>query len=141
MPGSASLSANTRTDVGPADYLLFADRRPAGVAEAKPDSWGARLTTVELQSEGYANAKLKWLSRAEPLPFLYESTGQVTRFTSGRDPNPRSRGIFTFHRPERKILVSRLRKLWRARRPLNRSRLKTTAGGWDPLLEYRYCVY
>ena len=53
-----------------------------------------------MQSEGYANAKLKWFSRAEPLPFLYESTGQVTRFTNGRDPNPRSREIFTFHRPE-----------------------------------------
>ena len=75
-----------QTDVGPADYVLFADRRPVGVVEAKPDSWGARLTTVELQSEGYANAKLKWFSSAEPLPFLYESTGQVTRFTNGREP-------------------------------------------------------
>ena len=35
-----------------------------------------------------------------PLPFLYESTGQVTRFTNGRDPNPRSREVFSFHRPE-----------------------------------------
>ena len=89
-----------QTDIGPADYVLFADRQPVGVVEAKPDSWGARLTTVELQSEGYANAKLKWFSSAEPLPFLYESTGQVTRFTNGRDPNPRSREVFTFHRPE-----------------------------------------
>ena len=89
-----------QTDIGPADYVLFADRRPVGVVEAKPDSWGARLTTVELQSEGYANAKLKWVSSDEPLPFLYESTGQVTRFTNGRDPNPRSREVFTFHRPE-----------------------------------------
>ena len=89
-----------RTDIGPADYVLFADRRPVGVVEAKSDSWGARLTTVELQSEGYANAKLKWVSSDEPLPFLYESTGQVTRFTNGRDPNPRSREVFTFHRPE-----------------------------------------
>ena len=89
-----------QTDIGPADYVLFADRRPVGVVEAKPDSWGARLTTVELQSEGYANANLKWVSSAEPLPFVYESTGQVTRFTNGRDPNPRSREVFTFHRPE-----------------------------------------
>ena len=89
-----------QTDIGPADYVLFADRRPVGVVEAKPDSWGARLTTVELQSEGYANASLKWVSSTEPLPFLYESTGQATRFTNGRDPNPRSREVFTFHRPE-----------------------------------------
>ena len=89
-----------QTDVGPADYVLFADKQAIGVVEAKPDSWGARLTTVEEQSEGYANAKLKWLSNTEALPFLYESTGQVTRFTNGRDPNPRSREVFTFHRPE-----------------------------------------
>ena len=89
-----------QTDVGPADYVLFVDRQALGVVEAKPDSWGTRLTTVEEQSEGYANAKLKWISNATPLPFLYEGTGQITRFTNGRDPNPRSREIFTFHRPE-----------------------------------------
>ena len=89
-----------QTDVGPADYMLFADRQPVGVVEAKPDSWGARLTTVEEQSAGYANAQLKWVSNTEPLPFLYESTGQVTRFTNARDPHPRSREIFAFHRPE-----------------------------------------
>ncbi len=89
-----------QTDAGPADYVLFADRRAVGVIEAKPDSWGAKLTTVEEQSEGYATAKLKWVSNAKPLPFLYESTGQITRFTDGRDPKPRSREIFSFHRPE-----------------------------------------
>ena len=89
-----------QTDVGPADYVLFADRRPVGVAEAKPDSWGEKLTTVEEQSEGYAHARLKWVSNNEPLPFLYESTGQITRFTNGGDPNPRSREVFAFHRPE-----------------------------------------
>ncbi|MCZ0814336.1 DEAD/DEAH box helicase family protein [Roseovarius sp. EGI FJ00037] len=89
-----------QTDVGPADYVLFVDRQAVGVIEAKPDSWGVKLTSVEEQSEGYANAKLKWVSNAEPLPFLYESTGQITRFTNGRDPAPRSREVFTFHRPE-----------------------------------------
>ena len=89
-----------QTDIGPADYVLFVDRRAVGVIEAKPDSWGARLTTVEEQSEGYANARLKWISNAEPLPFLYESTAQITRFTNGHDPHPRSREVFTFHRPE-----------------------------------------
>ena len=88
------------TDVGPADYVLFVDRKAVAVVEAKPDSWGAKLTTAEEQSEGYASAKLKWVSDAEPLSFLYECTGQVTRFTNGRDPNPRSREVFTFHQPE-----------------------------------------
>ncbi len=79
------------TDIGPADYVLFAGRRAVGVIEAKPDSWGVRLTTVEEQSSGYARARLKWVSDTAPLPFLYESTGEITRFTNGLDPEPRSR--------------------------------------------------
>ena len=88
------------TDVGPADYALFVDRNPVGVIEAKPESWGHRITTVEEQSDRYAAAKLKWVSNNNRLPFVYESTGVVTRFTDGRDPKPRSREVFGFSRPE-----------------------------------------
>jgi type I restriction enzyme, R subunit len=70
------------------------------VIEAKPKDWGQKITTVEEQSAGYAAAKLKWVNNMEPLPFVYESTGVITRFTDGRDPKPRSREVFTFHRPE-----------------------------------------
>lgn len=38
--------------------------------------------------------------RHNPLPFCYESTGVETRFTNGLDPEPRSRNVFAFHRPE-----------------------------------------
>jgi type I restriction enzyme R subunit len=88
------------TDVGPADYVLFLDKNAVGVIEAKPEDWGHKITTVEDQSAGYAAAKLKWVNNKEPLPFIYESTGVITRFTDGRDPKPRSREVFTFHRPE-----------------------------------------
>jgi type I restriction enzyme, R subunit len=88
------------TDVGPADYVLFVDRQAVGVIEAKPIDLGYKITTVEEQSAGYATAKLKWINNNEPLPFVYESTGVVTRFTENRDPHPRSREVFTFHRPE-----------------------------------------
>jgi type I restriction enzyme R subunit len=88
------------TTIGPADYAPFAERKALGVVEANPDSWGARITTVETQSAGYAEAQLKWVKSAERLPFVYEATGVITRFTDGRDPKPRSREVFTFHRPE-----------------------------------------
>jgi type I restriction enzyme, R subunit len=88
------------TDIGPADYVLFVDGQAVGVVEAKPDAWGERLTLVEGQSGGYAAAKLKWVRDVEPLPFIYEATSVVTRFTDRRDPSPRSREVFTFHRPE-----------------------------------------
>src|SRR3989442_174016 len=57
------------TDVGPADYVLFLDKRAVGVIEAKPEDWGHKITTVEDQSAGYATAKLKWVNNKEPLPF------------------------------------------------------------------------
>ena len=30
---------------------------------------------------------------------MYESTGTVTRFTDYRDPKPRGRNVFSFHKP------------------------------------------
>ncbi len=101
-----NLSASTgiavreyQTDIGPADYVLFVDKKPVGIIEAKRIEEGVRLSTAEEQSSGYANAKLRLLNN-DPLPFVYESTGEVTRFTDCRDPKPRSRPVFTFHRPE-----------------------------------------
>jgi len=88
-----------QTDVGPANYVLFVDKKPVGLIEAKREEEGVRLTAVEDQSTEYANAKLKYLNN-EPLRFVFESTGEVTRFTDYRDPKPRSRPVFTFHRPE-----------------------------------------
>ncbi|MBP9118245.1 MAG: DEAD/DEAH box helicase family protein, partial [Methyloversatilis sp.] len=85
------------TDTGPADYVLFIDREAVGVIEAKSDA--TILTFVEDQTARYAGSTLKWRVRAAPLPFLFESTGQITRFTDGRDPSPRSREIFHFFTP------------------------------------------
>ncbi len=86
------------TGVGPADYVLFIDRKPVGIIEAKREEEGHRLTAVEDQSKDYANAKLKYLNN-DPLPFTYESTWTVTRFTDFRDPKPRGRNVFSFHKP------------------------------------------
>ncbi len=51
-----------QTEVGPADYVLFVDKKAVGVIEAKPSDWGHKLTTVEEQSGSYAAATLKWLT-------------------------------------------------------------------------------
>lgn len=87
------------TDVGPADYVLFIEGKPCGVIEAKKEEEGFKLITHEDQTEGYAMAKLKHLNN-EPLPFVYLSTGEITRFTDFTDPKPRAREVFSFHRPE-----------------------------------------
>ena len=87
-----------QTDVGPADYVLFIDKKPVGIIEAKKEEVAENLSIVEEQSSKYANAKLKYLNN-EPLRFIYESTGVVTRFTDFNDPKPRAREVFSFHTP------------------------------------------
>lgn len=104
-----------QTDVGPADYVLFIDKQAVGVIEAKPENWGEKITTVEEQSGGYANATLQWVNNSQPLRFVYESTGVITRFTDNQDPSPRSREIFNFHCPETLAKWMREKKSLRAR--------------------------
>lgn len=87
------------TDVGPADYILFVNKKPVGIIEAKKDEEDHRLNIVEEQSSRYATSKLKYLKN-DPLPFVYESTGELTRFTDFRDPKPRSKPVFSFYKPE-----------------------------------------
>ena len=87
------------TDSGPADYLLFVDRQPVGVIEAKRDEAGEHITAVESQTARYAVANLKWRTAGSPLPFLFEATGELIRFTDNRDPAPRSRELFHFFQP------------------------------------------
>jgi type I restriction enzyme R subunit len=87
------------TAAGPADYLLFVDRQAVGVVEAKKA--GDTLTGVEEQSAKYRVGLPPGVPAARtPLPFSYETTGVETRFTSLLDPEPRSRPVFAFHRPE-----------------------------------------
>ena len=88
-----------QTDVGPADYVLFVNRKPVGIIEAKREEEGVNLTVVAEQSSRYANAKLKYLNN-EPLNYVYETTGTLTHFTDYSDPKPRSRMVFAFHKPE-----------------------------------------
>ncbi|MBL7951775.1 MAG: DEAD/DEAH box helicase family protein [Flavobacteriales bacterium] len=100
---SVSLGVAVReydTDTGPADYILFVDRVPVGVVEAKPAHEGERITVHEDQTEGYAKAKLRWTMGQSALAFCYVSTGEKTMHWDQRDPKPRAREVFTFHKPE-----------------------------------------
>ncbi|MFV8749501.1 type I restriction-modification enzyme R subunit C-terminal domain-containing protein [Nannocystaceae bacterium ST9] len=88
-----------KTDAGPCDYLLFVNKKPAGIIEAKRE--GIQLTGIEAQTRDYADKLPKWTNPPlRPLPFLYESTGVETRFTNLLDPTPRSRRVFSFHQPQ-----------------------------------------
>ncbi len=73
------------------------DLCPCGSSKKFKKCCGA--VRVADQSSGYAGSKLKHLNN-NSLPFVDESTGVLTYFTDYRDPKPRSRPLFTFHRPE-----------------------------------------
>jgi type I restriction enzyme R subunit len=84
---------------GFADYLLYVNGKAAGIVEAKKE--GVTLIGVETQSDKYTAGLPGGLPRwSNPLPFSYQSTGAETRFTNGLDPQPRSRPVFAFHKPE-----------------------------------------
>lgn len=83
---------------GFADYLLMADRKALGVIEAKPE--GTTLSGTADQSDKYLFSLPPDLQCIrKPLPFAYESTGTETFFRDCRDPDCRSRRIFSFHQP------------------------------------------
>ncbi len=103
---------------GYCDYLLFVDGKAAGVIEAKPT--GITLSGVAEQSDKYIVAVPPHLARWDDiLVYGFESTGDETFFRNLRDPKPRSRRLFAFHRPETlrawlqqpKTLRSRLREM------------------------------
>ena len=90
-------------EAGRADYLLYVDKRLCGVIEAKPA--GTPLTGVQWQTNRYAEGvpaemRLGAVLWDERLPFLFEASGTETVFTNLFDPDPASRHLFSFPRPE-----------------------------------------
>ncbi len=92
----------TNTESGSADYILFVHSKAVGVIEAKAEDLGYKLLQVEDQSVRYSTDAIKIgkYTLEDEKPFVYESTGTVTRFTDYRDPKPRGRTVFWFHKPE-----------------------------------------
>ena len=99
---------------GFADYMLYAHAKAIGSVEAKPEGFG--LMGVAEQSTKYSIGLPALLPKWEvPLPFAYESTGTECRFTNRKEPDARSRLVFTFHRPEELIRLVNLDKQVRGR--------------------------
>src|SRR5258708_2229602 len=88
-----------QTASGPVDYGLFVGRKLCGVIEAKAE--GTTLSGYAEQAARYIADVPKHLVREEgQVRFEYVATGAETIFRDHADPDPVSRRIFTFHRPE-----------------------------------------
>jgi type I restriction enzyme R subunit len=98
----ASLGVAVRefaTGAGPADYALFVNRKLCGVVEAKPA--GTTLSGFSEQASRYMAEVPEHLVREEgQVRFEYVASSNETHFRDHADPAPRSRSVFTFHRPE-----------------------------------------
>ena len=81
-----------------ADYLLFVSDVAVGVIEAKPE--GTTLSGALEQAQRYRASLPNDLPHFPRFPFAYASTGIETYFRDIRDPNSRSRPVFTFHTPD-----------------------------------------
>ena len=90
-----------------ADYLLFINGVAVGILEAKKE--GMTLSGAMQQAERYHACFPDTLTTLQGCPYLYASSGIETLFRDKRDPNSRSRQVFTFHTPEtlRKALEPR----------------------------------
>ncbi len=88
---------------GRVDYLLYVDQKIVGVVEAKPE--GTTLAEVHLQAMRYASSltagqKMNAILVNDLLPFVYEASSTELFFSNHFDPEPRSRPIFNFQKPE-----------------------------------------
>jgi type I restriction enzyme R subunit len=70
-----------QTDTCPTDYVLFVQRRAVGV--------------VVTGDKTLCRCHVEMAKHSEPLPFLFEATSQIIRFTDGRELHLRSRESFT----------------------------------------------
>lgn len=81
-----------------ADYLLFINAVAVGIIEAKKE--GMTLSGAMQQAERYHASLPDTLRTLLGCPLLYASSGIETYFQDKRDPDSRSRTVFTFHTPE-----------------------------------------
>jgi type I restriction enzyme R subunit len=87
------------TASGPVDYALFVDKRFCGVVEAKPA--GTTLSGFSEQAARYIADAPEFLGGdARQRRFEYVASDTETLFRDLADPEPRSRRVFAFHRPE-----------------------------------------
>jgi type I restriction enzyme R subunit len=88
-----------QTKSGPADYALFVGRRLCGVVEAKSE--GKTLSGFSDQAERYIHDMPDQLIREDgQVRFEYVASGTEILFRDHHDPDPSSRRVFAFHRPE-----------------------------------------
>ena len=88
-----------QTASGPVDYGLFVGHKLCGVIEAKAE--GSTLSGFSEQASRYIAGMPKHLVREQgQVRFEYVASGSETIFRDHADPDPASRRVFTFHRPD-----------------------------------------
>ncbi len=104
LPGDSNFSDDYDFSDG---YILLVDLQIVGIIKARPIREPLAGVEKIIETAPLAVAMESWLkylidrsTMRRILPFVYETTGIETRFTNWLEPEPRSRSVITFHRPE-----------------------------------------
>jgi hypothetical protein len=84
------------------DYLLFVNGELAGMVQVRlvGEPLAGSEEAISLASLRLPTRRGIGTSGRSIVPCIYEATGYETHFTNYLEPEPRSRSVFTFHRPE-----------------------------------------
>jgi hypothetical protein len=86
---------------GSENYVLFVSSETGPVGIIQVYRTGVALAGLERKvAISDILDRPSMAAQRDVLPFVYISTGYVTRFTNDAEPNARSREVFTFHQPQ-----------------------------------------
>ncbi len=90
-----------QTDIGPADYVLFVDKKPVGIIEAKRIEEGIHLNyLIKIQSERLCRQQDRNTLIMIRCLLCMKAQVKYPVLLITVIPKPRSRPVFSFHRPE-----------------------------------------
>lgn len=87
------------TQTGPADYMLFYNRRALATVEGKKVAVGPQNVLAQAQRYAKGFQEGNFTFREFHLPFIYSTNGKIIWFQDLRHPLNRSREIAQFHTP------------------------------------------
>lgn len=85
---------------GPADYVLFTNRQPLAIVEAKKMAVGPQNVLQQAQRYALGLEHSLFHYNGFHVPFIYSTNGEVIWFQDLRRANSRSRRVAAFHTPD-----------------------------------------
>ena len=89
-----------QTDAGPADYVLFVNRKPVGIIEAKREEEGANLTVMSMETKPYHRRPVPPFTTSTLQQSAGNSLGMSSRATMRAAQSLYENGYITYMRTD-----------------------------------------